>query len=161
MVAVKGLRCDMNAILVLEFLKYVEGLPYSGLLVMDDARLEKRVSDLLRMKGYQRASNWQDALACLNSDQSTFVVFRSPLSREEYELVAQHAARCGAIQIKDKSSLQFHSAFFSPYETHLIILTDKFSLQEIERTHTIKDKVGLIERVEYVDGSCTSAGSCI
>ncbi len=119
----------------------------AGLILVEDINNLVLIKESIAQRGFTLASSWQEILANFRIGNSVCLELPNVLSKELYDLIAQYSARESAIQIMDKDSMAVESIQFDPYKCHLLLLSSIQNIQEIEKTHSLKDKVGLVERI--------------
>lgn len=130
-----------------QYLNYFQKQKEAGLIIVEDGNLLEEIKNNISQNGFNVTSSWREAVESIKNSSSTCLVIDINISKNDYDLIAQYFARTGAIQIMDKNTMELISVQFDPFQSHFLLLTDKDSLSNIEKTYSIKDKVGLIERI--------------
>lgn len=119
----------------------------AGLIIINNPGFIDEAKNQISHHGFTIANSWQEILEDFRDHHSVCIELTENLHKELYDLIAQYFVRTGAIQIMDKSSMKLESVQFDPAICHLLLITTKLNLHNIELKHSIKDKVGLIERL--------------
>lgn len=119
----------------------------AGLIIVENIDNLVPIKDLIAQQGFAFTSSWQEIIAQLKIGTSVCLELPNALSKELYDLIAQYSAREGSIQIMHKDSMMLESIQFNPFKCHLLLLSSIQNIQEIEKTYSLKDKVGLVERI--------------
>ena len=129
------------------FLSYIEPQKEAGLVIASDSASLIETEKLLKKSGFQEAKTPIEVVDYLSNQKSVYTVLHSPLSKDFYDMVTQYTDRGGMIQLMDKSTMDFRSVQFDPKVSHLILMTLKENLIEIEKVFPLRDKVGMVEQI--------------
>lgn len=132
---------------IVNYLNVFKNQREAGLIVVEKTEHFEEIKNQINRQGFQVTNLWQETIEQLRNGNSICLELSSSISKELYDLIAQYSARNGAIQIMDNTTMKLKSIQFNPAECHLLLLALKQNLQEIEKTHSLKEKVGLVERI--------------
>ncbi len=120
----------------------------AGLLIIEHPTCEERLVCSLEARGLSEAFSWYEALRNVELAVPTFVVLEAPIERELYDLITQYACRDGVIQIMGGGIIELQTVQFDPIKSHLLLVATESSLAAIERKNALRDKVGMIHRLQ-------------
>lgn len=129
------------------YLSFLVKQKEAGLVIVYDPNIIEQVKNQIAQHNFVLTNSWQEILENFRNKKSICLTLGENISKELYDLIAQYSAREGSIQIMNKESMKLESVQSNPIICHLLILTSKQAIDEIEKNHSIKDKVGLIERL--------------
>ena len=130
-----------------EYLNHFTKQKEAGLVIVDNLESLNQIKNQISQHGFVVVNSWQDITEKFQNGYSVCLDLPLNLTKEFYDLIAQYSARDGVIQIMDKTSMKLSSIQFDPSNCHLLLLSSKQNLEEIEKKHSLKDKVGLVERI--------------
>lgn len=130
-----------------EYLSYFLKQKEAGLVIIKDENQISDAQDRIKLNGLALAKDWREVINKFRSNQSVCLELTADFSKETYDLIAQYSARSSAIQIMDRNSMKLNSIQFDPFKSHLLLIATEENLAKIEKNYSIKDRVGLVERI--------------
>lgn len=130
-----------------EYLTYFLKQKEAGLIIIENENQLEEAKNQIGETDFAVTSLWQEVIDNFKNQKSVCLVLAENFSKEQYDLIAQYFARSGFIQIMDKKTMKLISIQFDSFKCHLLLLTSQNVLSEIEKNYSLKDKVGLIERI--------------
>lgn len=131
-----------------QYLRHFKEQHEAGLMILQEPAFEERLLMSLEARGLSEALSWYEALRNIAMAVPTFIMLESPLPRELYELISQYSSSDGIIRIHGAGIIELESVRFNPKSSHLLLVVAENSLREIERRHPVRDKVGMIHRLQ-------------
>ncbi|RMG39698.1 MAG: hypothetical protein D6719_12745 [Candidatus Dadabacteria bacterium] len=125
------------------YLYYFQKQDETGLLIVEDQRLFDWIDTVLKLNCFKPSLLWHEVLDHLEANIPTYTLINEPLSKELYDIIAQHWSRRGMIQIMDRDSMELRTVHFDPHLSKLLLVVNRDDLEEIENRFSIKNKVGL------------------
>ena len=133
--------------LVRSYLTALKRQPEAGLIIIEDDSLRTSLLSCLEKFGLKESQTWSEIMENLAKGENTFVQLEAPLDEELYEIIAQYYRRGGTIQMYRDDLRSVKRVDFEPFETHLLLVSDREALHQIEKEYSIRDKVGIIESI--------------
>ena len=130
-----------------DFLSHVAMQKEAGLIILSDSASLETAEKVLKASHFKETTDALEALTNFGNGTSVYVILRSPIAKELYDVIVQYSDRGGMIQVMDKAVMKLHSFEFDPNICHLVLLVLKESLEMIEKTFAIREKVGMTEQI--------------
>jgi len=130
-----------------EYLSFFLKQGEPGLLIFEKEKDLVSVEKIITKNGLNQVKNGFDLMSMLANKKSAYFVLGNSINKENYDAIGQYFNRKSAIQLLDKQSMILKNVEFNPLISHLLLLTMEEDLNILEKTHSIRNMVGLIQRI--------------
>jgi len=130
-----------------EYLSFFIKQGEPGLLIFEKEKDLTLAEKTIKKNGLNQVKNSLDLIKMLADGKSAYLILSDSIDKENYDVIIQYFNRKGAIQLLDKESMVLKNIEFNPLVSHLLLLATEKDLNVLEKTHSIRNIVGLIQRI--------------
>jgi hypothetical protein len=142
MLRLPGLQMDLAKLD--SFFDQLEAFPETGVIVVDDRRIEQQLADVLQVENYEESLCWDDALERLSQGLSTFIVLNPLVTKELVQIGNEYQARGGLIRLLDKLKSTGKKAALGLKKTKLLVVGSTRTFKRLKKMLGLRNNSGLI-----------------
>ncbi|HPL77346.1 MAG TPA: hypothetical protein PK980_08380 [Paludibacteraceae bacterium] len=130
-----------------EYLSFFLKQSESGLLIFEKEKDLALAEKIITKNGLNQVKDGLDLMEMLADEKSVYLILGDAIDKENYDAISQYFSRKSAIQLMDKQSMTLKNVEFNPLVSRLLLLITEKDLNVLEKTHSIRNIVGLIQRI--------------